>query len=528
MALLVMALLFQWNGQIIPVGGEHDSLKYLQMAESLIQGKWLGDYNQMTLIRRPAYPFLMMLNCRMGWPLQRSQAIFYLLSILILLTALRSVNIGKWRLVVIGAFCAFHPAAVMASMYVATESVDTAAATGILAASIGVMGSLRKSDKIVYCWITVLSAYLALFWYIRSESMWILPVGIFYIFFIQRELGHSSKNNWKVMCFALLLPCLSVYSIKSFIQHENMKCYGIGVTDELSEPDFISAFHWLTRLDGERHHPYIPVSQAALDDAYRVSKHFAMLEPFLSQQTAGRGWTQFGCEWMGICNELAGGWLVWAVRDAAASIGVYQNAPSARRFFAEVTSEVRSACRVGVVKCSGNPTGNMLAPPLKWQDLPRIAGSFIKMTVLAVTFGKLYDTVINVSLPKPPADLIARYDRLTHDQFPPHKNISNRYLGVLIHLFLLIQISGGIWILAVSGKVLLNGIRGCRMIFRQPSQMVSWIILLILIYIASRFAVVAYIDAMSFHAQLRYLVDIYPAMMTLIVLFLPFRTKKPV
>ncbi len=153
----------------------------------------------------------------------------------------------------------------------------------------------------------------------------------------------------------MLFPCLCVYLLTDFLRNENKKYYGVGVSHELNEPNFVSAFQWLTRLEGGTHPAYVPVSRAALNQAYEISAHFAMLKPFLSQQTEGRGWAKFGCEWMGICDELPGGWILWAVRDAAASIGVYQSATSASRFFGEVAREIKTACKEGRVRCTANP-----------------------------------------------------------------------------------------------------------------------------------------------------------------------------
>ena len=517
-----LSLFLQWNGQIITIGGDHDSLKYLEMAEALINDKWFGEYNHMTLIRQPGYSFFLVLNSKMGWPLQRSQTVLYLISILVLMAALRSVDVARWRIAVICILCSFHPAAILASMYLATEATYTVVATIVLAGCIGVMGSVKKNGVQIYFWLIIFSASLAYFWQLRSESLWILPLGITSLSYILWEFRYCWRKNWVILSLTMMIPCLCVYLMTGFLQNENKKHYGIGVTHELNEPNLVSAFNWLTRMDAGHHHPYVPVTRVALGQAYEVSPHFSLLKPALSQQVEGRGWAKFGCEWMGICDELAGGWILWAVRDAAASVGVYQSATSASRFFAEVAGEIKTACKEGRVRCADNPTGNMLAPPLMWQDLPRIFESFVKMAVLSFTFGKLSEVIQDTRQLEPSAELVARYDRITHDQSPSRKNVPNPFIGAAIRLFQLFQIAGGIWIVITVGKKSWQWMISAQAASSKSLQTHSWVAGCLIVFIISRLAVVAYIDAMSFYAQLRYLLVVYPALITLICLLLPF------
>jgi len=519
-----LSLFLQWDGQVLVIGGNHDSLKYLAMAETLLNGNWLGEYDQMTLIRLPIYSTFLALNGKMEWPLQRAQVLLYLASIGFLMAALRSVNVNRWRIAAACVLCSFHPAGILAPMYLATESLYTSVATIVLAGCIGVMGSVKKNNAVRFFWVILLSGSLALFWHIRSESQWILPLGIGYVSYVLWEFRYGYRKNWVILSFTMLLPCFCVYSLTVFLQNENKKYYGMGVTNELNEPNFAAVFHWLSRVDVGYHHPYIPVTQAALNQAYGISPHFSMLKPFLSQQTEGRGWAKFGCEWMGICDELAGGWTLWAVRDAAASIGVYQSAISASHFYGEVAREVQTACKNGSVQCVENPTGNMLAPPLMWADLPRIFRSCIKMVVLSITFGKLLEAVQDAPPIQPSTELVSRYDQITHDQSPLKRNLSTVFIGIAIQIFQAIQIAGGIWLLIAVGikswKWIKNIQSGLINIMPEKYALTGCL----MVFILSRIAVVAYIDAMSFYAQLRYMIVIYPALITLICL-LPVASK---
>jgi hypothetical protein len=163
----------------------------------------------------------------------------------------------------------------------------------------------------------------------------------------------------------------------------------------------------------------------------------------------------------------------------------------------------------------------MLAPPMMWQDLPRIFESFVKMAVLSFTFGKLSEAIQDTRQLESSAELSDRYDRITHDQSPSRKNVPNPFIGAAIRLFQLFQIAGGIWIVITVGKKSWQWMISAQAASSKSLQTHSWLAGCLLVFIISRLAVVAYIDAMSFYAQLRYLIVVYPALITLICVLLP-------
>ena len=83
-ALSVLSLSLNWKSSIFTLGGPHDSLRYIGMAETILKGEWLGVYNHMTLIRSPVYSLALVLNSLAGWRLHVFQHSIYLTSVLLL------------------------------------------------------------------------------------------------------------------------------------------------------------------------------------------------------------------------------------------------------------------------------------------------------------------------------------------------------------------------------------------------------------------------------------------------------------
>jgi hypothetical protein len=255
-------------------------------------------------------------------------------------------------------------------------------------------------------------------------------------------------------------------------------------------------------------------------DAERISPHFGMLYPYLSHQLNGSGWSRFGCGWMGICDELAGGWAVWAVRDAANSVGVYADAITAAAFYADLAEEIETGCRNGSIPCTSNPTGNMLAPPLQWIDIPRIIYSAVRVGWMTLWMGDLPEAYRQITETPPSAELAEKYVPLTGRIHEPGSRMTVMIHGILFWIYRGIHIIVGAWLLVFSVTKAIGWMQG-RFGIETAQNHPVWLLTVVLVL--SRWAIVSYIDAMSFWAQSRYMMAIYPAFIMLLCLAFPWR-----
>ena len=518
-ALCALSLSLNWKSSVFVLGGPHDSLRYIGMAETILKGEWLGEYNHMTLIRSPVYSLALALNSLAGWRLHVFQRSIYLISVLLLIAALRTVRVARWRVLIICLLCVFHPLTFYCANFVVSEALYVSLATGVVAGCFGILGAY-KGPVIPYCfWLIILSLSSALFWHVRPEGVWMIPFYAACFGFLLWDCRSRLRSLWIRVSALLIIPIFAVLLLGNYLASLNEKRYGIRVTHELAEPNLINAFHWLTRLAPNSSRPYVPVSKKAMEDAYEVSEHFALLKPYLSQQTNGRGWAKFGCEWMGICNELAGGWTVWAIRDAVASTGAYSNGVSASRFYGSVAREIREACTEGKIHYTKNPTGNFLAPPMRLKDVPRILISSARVLSLAFTFGDFALRPEDSDRLNP--DLVKRYQEITHDQRRDWPDNYWKISDIHVNIYRLVQFIGGLLFLVVFAVFLIRRLKNRNTRHFGPKFPHWHLTICTLIFILSRIAIIGYLDAMSFFAQIRYLIVLYPALMALLCLALP-------
>jgi hypothetical protein len=77
--------------------------------------------------------------------------------------------------------------------------------------------------------------------------------------------------------------------------------------------------------------------------------------------------------------------------------GYYCSAKQASAFYGAAANEIATACKEGKIRCSDNPTGNLLAPAITLSDGARLLKSFWRMSVHALTFKDIAGKHILVS-----------------------------------------------------------------------------------------------------------------------------------
>ncbi|SLM29944.1 membrane hypothetical protein [Desulfamplus magnetovallimortis] len=555
--IVFVSFVLVWPCRVVPLVEGYDSGLYLRLAESIINGEWLGAYDYLTLIRPPVYPLFIALNYYLHLPLDLFQYSLYLAGALLMVAALRQNSLPRsWTLIVF-ALTMLHPVALLPVNYVATEAVYCPMTTAIAAACIGIYGSFPFHFWRFFVWSIILSSVLALFFFTRPEGVWILPAlgfiffCIIFLTFLKKEMfsvvdniddvHHTTGEKFvslsviKAILYILLLIFLCICMWKGLdysIRSKNKEVYGVKIVTELTDPGFVSAFKHLTRIMPDSRCPYVPVTRKAMEMASKMSSSFNLIYPGLAWQFNGKGWSSLGCNYMNICDELAGGWAVWAIRDAAFREGLMNDAVSSRKFFDSMAQELSIACNSGNFSCSSNMTGNIIAPPLMLSDLPRFFKSTVKIIQMFVTFGNFADEK-SPPLISFPQESVERYSRITGSHWPGWCYFGGPYSHTMVMIYKWFQIAGCFVViiaLIVVSYILFhylfnifiksNSVAGETTSNKINSNISSFVYLICFtgILVISRVLLVTYIDAMSFHAQLRYLVPVYPVFIAWITL----------
>ena len=183
-------------------------------------------------------------------------------------------------------------------------------------------------------------------------------------------------------------------------------------TCEVTSDYFQDAYGALTRVKAGPWRPFVPVSREARRRIYEVSPAFREIGPVLEGRAGD--WAAHGRRITSVCDEIGGGWFLWAFRNAVGATGMYRRGgASAADWYRRLASEIDSACSSGRLECG--PARSTLASPWNGGYLGPLLRSAARGAVALATF----DGVAPVPAPAQGSDSdLDRYERITHEDVP--------------------------------------------------------------------------------------------------------------
>ena len=395
----------------------HDDRLFLNLARDLLDGAWLGSFNELTLAKACFYPIWVALVARLGAPLLLAQHLLYLLAVLALIGAVRPMGYGPWRLLVLGALLWFNPGTYTAQVLrVMREGIYPALTLLVIAGFVGTLLRARAGTwRALEPWWLLSAFSLAAFWQTREEGVWLLPflAGVA-AFVCARQWWMSAPRRWS-LGLVCVVPLLAIPCSDGIVALLNRAHYGIAVTVELKSHDFLAAYGALTRVKPKHVVPHVLVSKETRELIYRVSPAFATLQAEFAGPAASAWGPGPRRQWPDLkAGEIGGGWFVWAFRKVVARAGYYASGRKAMGFYRQLASEVDSACRAGTLDCL--PARASLVPP--WA--PGYGKAMLKTFARAALFTASFDGMAADPAPSEGNDTTqALYRELTHDRIAP-------------------------------------------------------------------------------------------------------------
>lgn len=350
---------------VVAIGGAgHDDRLYLALADSILRGEWLGSYNQMTLAKGPMYSLWIAGTVVVGLPLPLANHLLYLAGCLLLVIALRPKLPSAASAGFLFLLLWWNPMTFEMPVLgrVLRQNLYTPLTLLFFAALIA-FATLRHQRLIRRLgWGALAGTAGAALWLTREETIWIVPSAALL-------LAGAAWQSWRAgeRLRPLLAPAIAGVTAASAVLGTvcalNLQHYGWFGTVEFRAPQFIAAYGALQRARSSYELPYVPVTREAREKLYAVSPAFAELRPFLEGE--------LGTNWAAACEgftgrprterEFAGGWFMWALRDAVAAAGHAPEARSALAFYQRVASEVNAACDAGLL--DARPRRDSMVPP---------------------------------------------------------------------------------------------------------------------------------------------------------------------
>ena len=407
----------QWlvNIQSLSVPGEaiHDEHLFARSAWWILSGNWLGPYDSLTLIKGPFYPLWIAAANILRLPLLFSQHLLYAVACLALILAVRPLALGWKSLTLLFVVLLFNPMSFSGEIMprVMREGIYPALSMISFAGAVGIYLRAGSSEHKVRLWVILLAIALPAFWLTREEGVWLLP-GLFILhlgacgkWFAYFRLRHD-KFVWKWLktCgFSLGTPYFALILILWLVAGLNHHYYGVFTVVEVKSEPFVSAYGALSRVEQAEPERYAAVPYEVRRQIYRVSPSFAEIEEHLDG-AVGKKWIEVVCaptrslrdidfdsdfyRYIDLinraCDDVSGGWFVWAFRESVAATGYHESALSAKRFYDRLAGEVNGLCEQNQLKCLS--PRSTLRPPLYDIHLKAMLNSMLEATANLIFF----------------------------------------------------------------------------------------------------------------------------------------------
>lgn len=375
----------------------HDDALFISHGRLLADGHWLGPFSQFTLMKGPGYPAFLAITAWLGFPISIMHAILNCIAVGGFCWVIWRLSGSRILTCAIFVLVLWNPGLVQ--QRVIRDAIYPGQLLVFIAALSCALFCVTRRRQVVLLG-SIAGAILGWFWLTREEGIWILPGATLLIIEGTLSVWLRTRTIWlpatatASMLFVFVLMMVAFRLVNLFV-------YGSFVGVDFKEPNFIGALEAMQSVEVRNPIPFVPVTAQARGKIYRISPAFASLQKHLDP-AGGSPWQKFGCKhYPWTCGEIAGGWFIWALRDAAAAEGFYQSPARASRFFGKVRTQIDSACRQGRLVCRSSPIPFM--PLISEEQARQIPSSGAEG--LSYLLFRRPPPVVTGSSTGPPADL---------------------------------------------------------------------------------------------------------------------------
>lgn len=454
---------------LVPNTSSYDGLLFARLGRNLVAGNWLGDFDLLTLAKGPGYPFFIALAHGFRVDLKVAEQIVHLCACAAVALAVLVCTRRTWAATAGFAFLALDPSNFGANSADVMRD-NLFASLGVLVLALGFLTAVSVVRRSRWVWL-VLGAVStgvvgAAYWLTREEGVTILPplavtlLGVLAITWRSRRRdGGPRHRSWRgiarpVVATVLVAVCAGVplYAVGAV----NEARYGVPLLNDQGEGTFLRAYADWTRVDAGPRPARVPIDADQREAVYRVSP--AARELRQSLEDPENQWRGFGCaaETADEC-EYAGGWMIWALREAAAARGHFDTAADAQAFFGRLSDDIEAACGDGRLTCSARLPASL--QPLERAPLGPLLDNIAGFAWDTLTARDLYQTPVGA--PELPDAYRAEYALVVSDVPATGATAERQMAAFRDHQWPYDALGGGYRIL-VPVAVLL-GLAGCAL-----------------------------------------------------------------
>lgn len=354
--LLIKIALTSWRAIFaIPNALSDDGLMQ-NSAMSILDLHWFGHFDAYTLSKRNIFPFYLATTSALGIPFLIANEILWFVAVLVIVFLVKKYTNKKWPLYVAFLLLFFNPATFATG--VSVRIYRDAILPSLILICLGSLGHIYtniKDKKPFRGWLTSYAVSLVFFWFLREESIWIVPVLALLTLAIVLIVAKSKEDiryKRKTILQIFLVPILSVFVVGLGIRTVNFALYGSFVVSEDQSAGFQNFYNAIGRIDSDKKTGTIDLPTDVRNKIYEISPTFATIKDEM-ENVVVPDFKKHGDD----PEEINTGWTSWSLRRAMSTEGYYQDARTANDFYEQVAKDINAACDEGKLECHSHKPG---------------------------------------------------------------------------------------------------------------------------------------------------------------------------
>ena len=230
---------------------KYDDFLMIRYAETITEGNWLGDYSLYSLLKTISAPILMIIGRFFGIQYNVFCVILYILAVGSVVLALdRFTNNRLWTF-------ATYTYLLYSPIMFHEENVQKVYRGGfivpfallVMAAVIGIFEN-HDNCKRMMLWSLILSLTFPIFWYLKEDSIWILPFVLSGLAISAILIVVERSREWKRMLVIAVMPVLVLVLSTVAYKSINYHYYGVWTDVDRNDTYFAKTISDILHIEG--------------------------------------------------------------------------------------------------------------------------------------------------------------------------------------------------------------------------------------------------------------------------------------